>query len=50
MPAATKLSEIVALKIEDKKQYVKRSTFSAYMLLIGNYILPSSVKWYGCLK
>lgn len=41
MIAKTKLSEIVALWKEDKKQYVKRSTFSAYTLLIENHILPS---------
>ena len=34
MSAETKLSKIVALWKEDKKQYVKRSTFSAYTLLI----------------
>lgn len=41
MIAKTKLSEIVALWKEDKRQYVKRSTFSAYTLLIENHILPS---------
>ena len=41
MIAKTKLSEIVALWKEDKKQYVKRSTFAAYTLLIENHILPS---------
>lgn len=41
MIAETKLSEIVALWKEDKRQYVKRSTFSAYTLLIENHILPS---------
>ena len=41
MSAETKLSKIVALWKEDKKQYVKRSTFSAYTLLIENHILPS---------
>ena len=41
MIAETKLSEIVALWKEDKKQYVKRSTFAAYTLLIENHILPS---------
>ena len=44
MPAATKLSEIVALRIEGKKQHAKRSIFSACMLLIGNHILPLSGK------
>ena len=40
MIAETKLSEIVSLWKEDKKQYVKRSTFAAYTLLIENHILP----------
>ena len=40
MPAATKLSEIVTLRIEGKKQHAKRSIFSTCMLLIGNHILP----------
>ncbi len=33
-------SEVVALWKDDKKQYVKKSTFSAYILLIENHILP----------
>jgi len=33
--------EIVALWQADKKQYVKRSTYSAYSLLINNHLLPS---------
>ena len=41
MASETRLSEIVTQWKEDKKQYVKRSTFSAYMLLIENHILPS---------
>lgn len=41
MVADTKFSKIVSLWKEDKKQYVKRSTFSAYTLLIENHILPS---------
>lgn len=41
MIAENKLSKIVALWKEDKKQYVKRSTFAAYTLLIENHILPS---------
>jgi len=35
------ISAIVELWTKDKKQYVKRSSFSAYMLLIQNHILPS---------
>lgn len=41
MIAEKKFSKIVALWKEDKKQYVKRSTFAAYTLLIENHILPS---------
>lgn len=40
MAAEIKFSEIVALWKEDKKQYVKRSTFAVYSLLIENHILP----------
>ena len=41
MIAENKFSKIIALWKEDKKQYVKRSTFAAYTLLIENHILPS---------
>lgn len=41
MIAENKFLKIVALWKEDKKQYVKRSTFAAYTLLIENHILPS---------
>jgi integrase len=34
------ISEIVELWKADKKQYVKRSSFSAYVLLIENHLLP----------
>ena len=33
--------EIVVLWQADKKQYVKRSTYSAYSLLIANHLLPA---------
>ncbi len=33
-------SEVVALWKIDKKQYVKKSSFSAYVLLIENHLLP----------
>ena len=33
--------EIVVLWKADKKQYVKRSTYSAYSLLIANHLLPA---------
>jgi len=35
------ISEITALWKTDKKQYVKRSSFSAYMLLLENHLLPT---------
>ncbi len=34
------ISEIVELWKNDKKQYVKKSSFSAYVLLIENHLLP----------
>ncbi len=34
------ISEIVRLWKSDKKQYVKKSSFSAYMLLIENHLIP----------
>ena len=36
-----KISEIMKLWKEDKKQYVKQSSYSAYMLLIENHLLPA---------
>lgn len=41
MLVATKLSEIIALRIEGKEQHAKRSIFWACTLLIENHILPS---------
>lgn len=35
------ISEVIALWKADKRQYVKKSTFSAYVLLIENHLLPS---------
>ncbi|RNL95181.1 site-specific integrase [Sinomicrobium pectinilyticum] len=35
------ISEITTLWQADKKQYVKKSSFSAYALLVENHILPS---------
>lgn len=35
------ISEIIDLWKLDKKQYVKKSTYSAYLLLIENHILPT---------
>lgn len=34
------IGQIAELWKEDKKQYVKKSTFSAYMLIVANHILP----------
>ncbi|WP_213280140.1 tyrosine-type recombinase/integrase [Chryseobacterium indologenes] len=35
------LSEVINLWKADKRQYVKKSSFSAYMLLIENHLLPA---------
>lgn len=35
------ISEVISLWRTDKKQYVKKSSFSAYTLLIENHLLPS---------
>ncbi|WP_445737987.1 tyrosine-type recombinase/integrase [Mariniflexile sp.] len=35
-----KISEIITLWKADKKQYVKKSSYSAYVLLIENHLLP----------
>jgi len=40
MTNQTKISDIIALWQIDKKQYVKKSSYSAYMLLIENHLLP----------
>lgn len=36
-----KIKEIVGLWKLDKKQYVKKSTYSAYLLLVENHLLPA---------
>lgn len=41
MKEQKKMSELVSLWKADKKQYVKKSTFSAYMLLLENHLLPT---------
>jgi integrase len=41
MTEETKISKIIDLWKEDKKQYVKKSSYSAYMLLIENHLFPS---------
>lgn len=40
MKEQKQLSEVINLWKADKKQYVKKSSFSAYMLLIENHLLP----------
>jgi Site-specific recombinase XerD len=41
MTEKTKISTVIDLWKEDKKQYVKKSSFSAYMLLIENHLNPT---------
>jgi Site-specific recombinase XerD len=41
MAEKTKISTVINLWKEDKKQYVKKSSFSAYMLLIENHLSPT---------
>jgi integrase len=41
MTEKTKISTVIDLWKEDKKQYVKKSSYSAYMLLIENHLLPT---------
>lgn len=41
MTEKTKISKVIEAWKEDKKQYVKKSSYSAYMLLIENHLLPT---------
>lgn len=41
MNVQKQLSEVIDLWKTDKKNYVKKSTFSAYVLLIENHLLPT---------
>ena len=41
MTEKTKISTVINLWKEDKKQYVKKSSISAYMLLIENHLNPA---------
>lgn len=41
MTEKTKISDIISLWKCDKKQYVKKSSYSAYMLLTENHLLPT---------
>lgn len=47
MKEQKQLSEVIDLWKADKKQYVKKSSFSAYMLLIENHLLPAFGMRYG---
>jgi len=40
MTKSKRIIEIINLWKKDKKQYVKKSSYSAYMLLVENHILP----------
>jgi Site-specific recombinase XerD len=50
MTEKTKISAIIELWKEDKKQYVKKSSYSAYMLLIENHLLPAFGKKYEVVE
>lgn len=41
MNVQKQLSEVIELWKADKKNYVKKSTFSAYVLLVENHLLPT---------
>ncbi|MDH6355910.1 integrase [Dysgonomonas sp. PH5-45] len=41
MTKEVEISKVIDLWKKDKKQYVKKSSYSAYMLLIENHLLPS---------
>jgi integrase len=41
MQTQKRISEIIDLWKDDKKQYVKKSSYSAYILLIENHLLPA---------
>ncbi|RFS13308.1 site-specific integrase [Emticicia sp. C21] len=41
MNVQKQMSEVISLWKTDKKQYVKKSSFSAYVLLIENHLLPA---------
>ncbi|NDV97331.1 site-specific integrase [Dysgonomonas sp. 521] len=41
MTEKVEVSKVIDLWKNDKKQYVKKSSYSAYMLLIENHLLPS---------
>lgn len=41
MTEKTKISKVIEAWKEDKKQYVKKSSYSAYILLIENHLLPT---------
>jgi integrase len=41
MTEKTKISRVIELWKEDKKLYVKKSSYSAYVLLVENHLLPA---------
>lgn len=41
MTSKKKIAEVIQLWMADKKQYIKKSSFSAYVLLIENHLSPS---------
>lgn len=41
MTEKMKISRVIELWKEDKKQYVKKSSYSAYLLLVENHLLPT---------
>jgi len=47
MQTQKQISEFIDLWKADKKQYVKKSSYSAYMLLIENHLLPAFGDKYG---
>ncbi len=44
------IREISVLWKEDKKQYVKQSTFAAYVLILENHINPTFGEMYELVK
>ncbi|WP_208643665.1 tyrosine-type recombinase/integrase [Pedobacter miscanthi] len=46
MTPKNKIAEVIKLWMADKKHYIKKSSFSAYVLLIENHLLPSFGEYY----
>ncbi|KAA6322799.1 Transposase from transposon Tn916, partial [termite gut metagenome] len=47
MTEQKRIMEIIELWKADKKQYVKKSSYSAYMLLIENHLSPAFGNMYN---